>query len=76
MNFGVRGRARAALAPAPLMDRRTDADHVDALPLSALEDSQTPSAAEPADVQDVARWVFVVAALIALTDILAVPRWS
>jgi hypothetical protein len=49
---------------------------VDALPLSALEDSQTPSAAEPAEVQDVARWVFVVAALIALADILAVPWFT
>src|SRR6266851_10161538 len=49
---------------------------MDALPLSALEDSQTPSAAEPADVRDVARWVFVVAALIALADILAVPWFT
>ena len=73
MNFGVRGRARAALALASLMDRRTDADHVNALPLSALEDSETPSAAEPSDAQDAARWIFIVAALIALADILAVP---
>jgi hypothetical protein len=46
---------------------------MDALSLSAVEESQTTGAAEAADAQDAARWFFIAAALIALADVLIVP---
>ena len=48
-------------------------DYVDALSLSAVEESQTTAAAEAAGTQDAARWFFIAAAMIALADILIVP---
>jgi len=39
---------------------------MDALSLTAVEESQTAAAAEAADTQDTARWFFIAAALIAL----------
>ena len=45
---------------------------MDALSLSAVEESQTTAAAEAAGTQDAARWFFIAAALIALADILIV----
>ena len=46
---------------------------MDALSLSAVEESQTTAAAEAAGTQDAARWFFIAAAMIALADILIVP---
>jgi hypothetical protein len=46
---------------------------MDALSLSAVEESQTTAGAEAAGAQDAARWFFIAAALIALTDVLIVP---
>lgn len=46
---------------------------MDALLLSAVEESQTTAAAEAAGTQDAARWFFIAAAMIALADILIVP---
>ncbi len=46
---------------------------MDALSLSAVEESQATAAAEAADTQDAARWFFIAAAMIALADILIVP---
>ncbi len=46
---------------------------MDARPLSAVEDLRTVIAVQAADERAVARWFFIVAALIALADILIVP---
>ena len=46
---------------------------MDALSLSAGEESQTKAAGEAAGAQHAARWFFIAAALIALADILIVP---
>ncbi len=47
---------------------------MNALSLSALEESQITAAAEDvAGAQDAARWFFIAAALIALTDLLVIP---
>jgi len=46
---------------------------MDALSLTAVEESQTAAAAEAADTQDTARWFFIAAALIALADIVIAP---
>jgi hypothetical protein len=49
---------------------------MDALSLSSVEESQTPAIAEAAGAQDAARWFFIAAALIALADIVIVPRFK
>src|SRR5271166_4957678 len=58
-------------------------DDVDTSPHSTLEDTQSPFVAEAAlaqadsrvDERDAARWFFIAAALIALTDIVIVARF-
>src|SRR5690348_13967393 len=46
---------------------------MDALSLSAVEESQTTTAAEAAGAEHAARWFFIAAALIALADIVIAP---